>query len=68
MIGQPAGGVPKGLQEVVLKGEPAITARPGSLLPSEDFDAIKEHIKNDLGIENPTQRQALKLCPISKGI
>ena len=59
MIGQPAGGVPKGLQEVVLKGEPAITARPGSLLPSEDFDAIKEHIKNDLGIENPTQRQAL---------
>lgn len=59
MIGQPAGGVPKGLQEVVLKGEPAITARPGSLLPSEDFDAIKEHIKNDLGVENPTQRQAL---------
>ncbi len=59
MIGQPAGGVPKGLQEVVLKGEPAITARPGSLLPPEDFDAIKEHIKNDLGIENPTQRQAL---------
>lgn len=59
MIGQPAGGVPKGLQEVVLKGEPAITARPGSLLPPEDFDAIKEHIKNDLGIENPTQRQVL---------
>ena len=59
MIGQPAGGVPKGLQEVVLKGEPAITARPGSLLPPEDFDAIKEHIKNDLGVENPTQRQAL---------
>ena len=59
MIGQPAGGVPKGLQEVVLKGEPAITARPGSLLPPEDFDANREHIKNDLGIENPTQRQAL---------
>lgn len=59
MIGQPAGGVPKGLQEVVLKGEPAITARPGSLLPPEDFDAIKEHIKSDLGVENPTQRQAL---------
>lgn len=59
MIGQPAGGVPKGLQEVVLKGEPAITARPGSLLPPEDFDAIKEHIKNDLGVENPTQRQVL---------
>ncbi|MBF1044864.1 MAG: pyruvate carboxylase [Peptostreptococcus sp.] len=59
MIGQPAGGVPKGLQEVVLKGEPAITARPGSLLPPEDFDAIREHIKNDLGVENPTQRQAL---------
>ena len=59
MIGQPAGGVPKGLQEVVLKGEPAITARPGSLLPPEDFDAIEQHLIDDLEIENPTQRQIL---------
>lgn len=59
MIGQPAGGVPKKLQEVVLKGEPAITVRPGSLLEPEDFDAIKEHLKNDLGIQKPTHRQAV---------
>ncbi|WP_101774027.1 pyruvate carboxylase [Peptostreptococcus faecalis] len=59
MIGQPEGGVPKELQEVVLKGEPAITARPGSLLPSEDFDAIRTHLINDLEIKNPTERQVL---------
>ena len=29
MIGQPEGGIPKDLQEVVLKGEEAITVRPG---------------------------------------
>ena len=59
MIGQPAGGVPKGLQEVVLKGEPAITARPGSLLAPEDFDAIRRHLVEDLDIASPTQRQVL---------
>ena len=57
MIGQPMGGVPKELQEVVLKGEEAITVRPGSLLPDEDFDAIKKHLIEDLGIEKPTDRQ-----------
>lgn len=59
MIGQPMGGVPKDLQEVVLKGEEAITARPGSLLPDEDFEAIKAHLRDDLDIKNPTNRQVL---------
>ena len=59
MIGQPVGGIPQALQEVVLKGEPAITARPGSLLPAEDFDAIRKHLVEDLGIKDPTHRQVL---------
>lgn len=59
MIGQPMGGVPKELQEVVLKGEDAITARPGSLLPDEDFEAIKTHLRDDLDIKDPTNRQVL---------
>ncbi|MEG0250772.1 MAG: pyruvate carboxylase [Peptostreptococcus sp.] len=59
MIGQPMGGVPKDLQEVVLKGEEAITARPGSLLPDEDFEAIKTHLRDDLDIKDPTNRQVL---------
>ncbi len=59
MIGQPEGGIPQDLKEVVLKGEEAITVRPGSLLPDEDFDAIRKHLIEDLGIANPTHRQEL---------
>ena len=59
MIGHPMGGVPKELQKVVLKGEKAITERPGALLPPEDFEAIKEHLNKDMGIKKPTNRQIL---------
>lgn len=45
MIGQPEGGFPKELQDIVLKGKKPITVRPGSLLPSEDFDQIKKGLK-----------------------
>lgn len=59
MIGQPEGGIPKELSEVVLKGEDAITVRPGSLLPSEDFDAIKEHLKEKFNLKEVTDLQAI---------
>ena len=45
MMGQPQGGFPKDLQEVVLKGKTAITGRPGESLPPVDFDAIKAEMK-----------------------
>jgi pyruvate carboxylase len=45
MMGQPEGGFPKELQELVLKGEEPITVRPGELLPSEDFDKIESYLK-----------------------
>lgn len=59
MIGQPEGGVPKELSEVVLKGEEAITVRPGSLLPPEDFDAIKQHLKEKFELKEVTDLQAI---------
>ncbi|MCG6197720.1 hypothetical protein H1215_11125, partial [Anoxybacillus sp. LAT_38] len=39
-LGQPPGGFPKKLQELVLKGRDAFTARPGELLPSVDFAKV----------------------------
>lgn len=51
MMGQPEGGFPKELQKMVLKGKEPITCRPGELLEPEDFDAIKNKLKDELGIE-----------------
>ncbi|MBU5485514.1 pyruvate carboxylase [Clostridium sp. MSJ-11] len=45
MMGQPEGGFPKELQRLVLKGEKSINVRPGELLPDEDFDGIRNYIK-----------------------
>ncbi|AOY75934.1 pyruvate carboxylase [Clostridium formicaceticum] len=51
MMGQPAGGFPEKLQNLVLKGEEAITCRPGELLPPEDFDAIEAHLKENYNMK-----------------
>ncbi|APQ76823.1 pyruvate carboxylase [Clostridium botulinum] len=45
MMGQPMGGFPEKLQKLVLKGEDPITCRPGEMLPPEDFEKIREHLK-----------------------
>lgn len=50
MMGQPMGGFPKKLQELVLKGEEPITCRPGELLPDEDFDKIRVYLKDKYDI------------------
>ena len=46
MIGQPEGGFNPELQKIVLKGAEPITVRPGSLLPSADFEAIKRYLRS----------------------
>lgn len=46
MIGQPEGGIPKAIQDIVLKGEKAINVRPGLLIPKEDFEEIKSYLDN----------------------
>lgn len=51
MIGQPEGGFDPKLQEIVLKGIEPITVRPGTLLPPEDFEAIRAEYRDEFGIE-----------------
>lgn len=55
MMGQPEGGFPEDLRELVLKGKPYIEVRPGSLLEDEDFDAEKAYIAEKFEIE-PTEQ------------
>ncbi len=50
MIGQPVGGFDKDLQKIVLKGIEPITVRPGTLLPDEDFDALKKEFSDNYGV------------------
>lgn len=58
MMGQPEGGFPKELQKIVLKGEEAITVRPGELLPPEDFDKIEAYLKEEYKF-NPCKKDVL---------
>ena len=58
MMGQPEGGFPPRLKELVLKGKPSIDCRPGELLPDEDFEADRVHLRDLLGYE-PSIRQIL---------
>lgn len=48
-LGQPYGGFPKELQQVILKGREAITVRPGELLKPVDFEEMKEMLFHKLG-------------------
>ena len=60
MMGQPAGGFPKDLQKVVLKGKEPITCRPGELLPPVDFEAKKREM---MAFDpDPSWRAVLSYC------
>lgn len=65
MMGQPKGGFPKELQKIVLKDKEPITCRPGELLEPEDFDAIKKHLVEDLGVEG-TEKELLSYAMYPK--
>ncbi len=65
MMGQPEGGFPEALQQLVLKGKPAITCRPGELLPPDDFDAIKKHLDEQFGID-ADMKQVMSYCMYPK--
>ena len=49
MMGQPYGGFPKDLQQVVLKEDEPITCRPGELLEDFDFEAAANSLKKKFG-------------------
>ncbi|MCL2351145.1 MAG: pyruvate carboxylase [Firmicutes bacterium] len=52
MIGQPDGGFPEALREIVLKGGKPADKRPGELLPDEDFGAIAKILEENYGLTN----------------
>ena len=45
LMGQPVGGIPAWLQEIVLKGETPLEGRPGAQLPPVDWDEIKKKVR-----------------------
>ena len=51
MLGQPPGGFPEELQQLVLKDEEAITVRPGTLLEDFDFEAAEAELKEEYDFE-----------------
>ncbi|MEG0924654.1 MAG: pyruvate carboxylase [Anaerovoracaceae bacterium] len=65
MMGQPLGGFPKDLQKLILKDKKPITCRPGELLPPEDFEAIKKHLRDEFGLEG-TDREAISYAMYPK--
>ncbi|KRL01388.1 pyruvate carboxylase [Liquorilactobacillus capillatus] len=57
-LGQPAGGFPKKLQEIVLKGRKAIKVRPGSLAQPVDFEQVTQELKEKIK-RTPTTEEVL---------
>jgi len=51
MLGQPPGGFPKELQQLVLKDEEPITVRPGTLLEDFDFESAEVELKEEYDFE-----------------
>ncbi|MBP1932871.1 pyruvate carboxylase [Ammoniphilus resinae] len=48
-LGQPPGGFPERLQQIVLKGKDPITCRPGELLPPVDFAKVQAELEEKVG-------------------
>lgn len=48
-IGQPPGGFPEKLQQIVLKGREPLTTRPGKLLPDVDFTEVERELAEKVG-------------------
>jgi pyruvate carboxylase len=49
MLGQPYGGFPRELQQIVLKGEKPLDSRPGELLEDYDFENAAKELKDQFG-------------------
>jgi pyruvate carboxylase len=58
MLGQPPGGFPEDIQQIVLKGEEPITVRPGTLLGEYDFETAEAELKEKYDFK-PTQKDLL---------
>ena len=63
LMGQPDGGFPEELREIVLKGQPYITERPGAVMEPVDFDAIEKHLLNSMDKVNDRNLLSYALYP-----
>lgn len=57
-LGQPTGGFPEKLQQIVLKGTEPLTERPGSLREPIDFDALSQELAEKIK-RQPTEEEML---------
>lgn len=48
-LGQPPGGFPEKLRDIILKGREYFTCRPGDLLDQVDFDQVQAEIQEKIG-------------------
>jgi len=55
LMGQPEGGFPPKLQELVLKGEKPLTVRPGLKLEPVDFDSLEKELEEKLSRKPETE-------------
>lgn len=58
-IGQPEGGFPQDVSDIILKGEPASTDRPGEHLDPIDFEATRQELIERLGDEDVDDKDVL---------
>lgn len=65
MLGQPEKGFPEDLQKIVLKGEEAITVRPGTLLKDVDFDQIGAYLKENYYMPNMEDPEVMEQKTLS---
>ena len=64
MMGQPQGGFPEDIKEIVLKGKQSINARPGESLAPLDFEKAAEDMKSFC--DNPTMQDIVSYCLYDK--
>ncbi len=62
-LGQPEGGWPPKLQQIILHGKPAMTERPGARLPAVDFNAAAAKLKQETGATSETDLLSYLMYP-----
>lgn len=60
MLGQPEGGFPERLQNIVLKGRTPVTGRPGAMLPPVDFEKIAEHLRENYYMDSMEKPEVME--------
>lgn len=50
-LGQPVGGFPEKLQQIILQGRPAMQERPGKFAEPVNFDKVKQELQKMIGFE-----------------